>query len=139
MSSGERGGRGRDNGAVPRGALRARVVAELRRVRPVPRSRLNRGTVVWARIPFADEAGSKTRPCVVTRVEGRDVHVLPVTSSTKDSVRQSPLYVVLEDWEAAGLSRPCLVTKREVVIDIIDVATVAGDLTAADAGRVFER
>ena len=120
------------------GKARARVLAELRRARPVARTRLSRGTVVWARIPFVDDPdGSKLRPAVVSSIEGRTVTVLPVTSSQKDSVRQSSLYVLLRDWADAGLTRPCLVTRRFVAIDMIDVATVAGQLSDDDVERVF--
>jgi hypothetical protein len=120
------------------GRRRARVVAELRRARPVARTRLTRGTVVWARIPYVeDREDSKLRPAVVLSLDGRTVSVLPVTSSQKDSVRLSDLYVLLHDWADAGLTRPCLVTRRIVAIDVIDVATVAGVLSADDAARVF--
>lgn len=121
-----------------RGSERARTIAELRGVRPVPRNRLSRGTVVWARVPYPDDPGdSKMRPAVVVGLEGRTVTLLPVTSSTKDSVRQSAMYVLLRDWAEAGLTRPCLVAKREIAVDVIDVATVAGELSEVDAVRVF--
>lgn len=114
------------------------MARELKVVHPVARSGLSRGTVVWARIPFVGApAESKARPAVVASVNGRNVEVLPITSSTKDSVRQSSLYVLLDDWVAAGLTRPCLVTRRPVVVDIIDLTTVAGSLSDADAARVF--
>jgi hypothetical protein len=121
-----------------RGNTRARVVAELRRARPIARTRLARGTVVWARIPFIDDPGaSKLRPAVVAAIDGRTVTVLPITSSLKDSVQRSPHYVALREWADAGLTRPCLVTLRRVAVDVIDVATVAGDLTRDDEERVF--
>lgn len=121
-----------------RGKTRARVVAELRRAHPVARTRLSRGTVVWARIPFLDDPdGSKVRPAVVASIDGRTVAVLPITSSLKDSVQRSPHYVALRDWADAGLTRPCLVTRRLIAVDVIDVATVAGELTSDDAKRVF--
>jgi hypothetical protein len=121
-----------------RGVRRERVVGDLRRARPVARTVLTPGTVVWARIPYVDQPdASKARPAVVAGVVGREVRLLPVTSSTKDSVRQSPLYVRLDDWAAAGLNRPCLVTRRAVTVDIIDVTTVVGNLGDGDAARVF--
>ena len=76
-------------------------------------------------------------PTPVSEVVGREVRLLPVTSSTKDSVRCSPLYVRLEEWESAGLSRPCLVTRKVVIVDVIDVTTVVGALGTADRARVF--
>ena len=133
---GQPGGRRRARG--PGSATRSRVLADLRRVRPVARSRLSPGTVVWARVPYVDDPdGSKLRPAVVAGLEGRTLAVLPVTSSQKDSVRQSSLYVLLRDWADAGLTRPCLVTRRVVEIDLIDVATVAGALSDDDMARVF--
>jgi hypothetical protein len=121
-----------------RGSTRARVIGELRRVRPVARTRLSRGTVVWARIPFLDDPdASKLRPAVVASIDGRTVTVLPITSSLKDSVQRSPHYIALRDWADAGLTRPCLVTRRLVAVDVIDVATVAGELTREDEDRVF--
>jgi hypothetical protein len=120
------------------GRRRARVVAELRRARPVARTRLTRGTVIWARVPYVEDPDdSKLRPAVVSSIDGRTVSVLPVTSSQKDSVRQSSFYILLRDWADAGLTRPCLVTRRLVEIDIIDVATVAGALSDVDVARVF--
>jgi len=121
-----------------RGHTRARVVADLRRARPVARTRLSRGTVVWARVPFIDDPdGSKLRPAVVVSIDGRTVTVLPITSSLKDSVQRSSHYVALREWAEAGLTRPCLVARRRVEVDVIDVATVAGALTSDDHDRVF--
>ena len=121
-----------------RGLQRERVVEDLRRARPVARSVLREGTVVWARIPYRDQPdASKARPAVVSGVDGRTVHLLPVTSSSKDSVRLSPLAVLLTDWAAAGLNRPCIVTRAAVDVDIIDVTTVIGCLAECDRARVF--
>ena len=121
-----------------RGERRERIVRELRRARPVPRSSLRQGTVVWAWIPFPDEPGQhKTRPAVVHEVLGHQVRVHQVTSSTKESVRRSHLYVLLEDWVAAGLSRPCLVDRRVVDLELGDVTSVTGCLGAADLERLF--
>jgi hypothetical protein len=99
---------------------------------------LRRGTVVWAWIPFPDQAGQhKTRPAVVHELNGHLVRVHPVTSSTKDSVRRSNLYILLDDWAAAGLSRPCLVDRRVIDLELGDITSVAGCLGVADLERVF--
>ena len=120
------------------GARRARVVRELRRARAVARTSLGPGTVVWAWITFPDEPSHhRTRPAVVHEVVGHCVRVHPVTSSTKASVRLSQLYVALDDWGAAGLSRPCLVDRRIVDLELGDVMSVAGCLGARDYARIF--
>ena len=117
---------------------RARVVRDLRQAKAVARTALSRGTVVWAWISFPDEPGRhKTRPGVVHEVVGRLVRVHPVTSSTKESVRQSHLYVLLAEWGAAGLSRPCLVDRRIVDLELCDITSVAGCLGTADFDRIF--
>lgn len=120
------------------GAQRAKAVRELQQVKAVARTALTRGTVVWAWISFPDEPSRhKTRPGVVHEVSGRLVRVHPVTSSTKASVRQSHLYVLLDDWGAAGLSRPCLVDRRIVDLELGDITSVAGCLGTADFARIF--
>jgi hypothetical protein len=120
------------------GTSRVRVVRELRRARAVARTALHPGTVVWAWISFRDEPEHhKTRPAVVHEVVGHNVRVHPVTSSTKASVRQSRLYVLLDDWDAAGLSRPCLVDRRTIDLGLGDIVSVAGRLAAGDHRRVF--
>ena len=120
------------------GAHRAKVVRELQQVKAVARTALTRGTVVWAWISFPDEPSRhKTRPAVVHEVIGRLVRVHPVTSSTKASVRQSHLYVQLDDWGAAGLSRPCLVDRRVVDLELGDITSVAGCLGTGDFARIF--
>jgi hypothetical protein len=120
------------------GAQRAKAVRELRQVKAVARTALIPGTVVWAWISFPDEPGRhKTRPAVVHDVVGRKVRVHPVTSSTKASVRQSHLYVLLDDWGAAGLSRPCLVDRRIVDLELGDITSIAGCLGTADFARIF--
>ena len=120
------------------GAQRAKAVRELRQAKAVARTALNRGTVVWAWISFPDEPSrQKTRPAIVHEVVGRLVRVHPVTSSTKDSVRQSHLYVLLDDWGAAGLSRPCLADRRIVDLQLGDITSVVGSLGTADFARIF--
>ena len=136
---GVRVARGDGPAPVDHGARRGRVAVDLRRVRPVPRTGLVPGTVVWARIPYSERpADSKARPAIVLAVRGRDVDLLPITSSSKESVRRSDLYVALEAWAAAGLNRPCLVCRKPVTVDIIDVTTLAGELAEPDRTRVLE-
>jgi hypothetical protein len=74
---------------------------------------------------------------VVHEVVGQCVRVHPVTSSIKASVRQSQLYVPLDEWGTAGLSRPCMVDRRIVDLELGDIMSVAGCLGARDYGRLF--
>jgi hypothetical protein len=52
-------------------------------------------------------------------------------------VRRSNLYVLLDDWVAAGLSRPCLVDRRIFEVELGDITSVTGRLGVADFERVF--
>src|SRR5438445_4055037 len=108
-----RGRAGRDARGRARLGRRERLVRELRAAHAVARTALRPGTVAWAWVAFADAPGMhKARPVVVREVAGHRVRVHRVTSSTKESVRQSSLYVALDDWGAAGLTRPCVVDRR---------------------------
>lgn len=122
-----------------RGQARAtRRERELRPARPRARSGLARGTVVWAALPSAGNASvTHARPGVIVGVAGRDVRLFPLTSSHREVVRESPLYVRLEDWGRAGLSRPCRVARQSVTVDVMDVSVRVGSLSASDLARVF--
>jgi hypothetical protein len=141
MTTEDRARRGQPRRAVrggKRGERRERIARELRRARPVARTSLRCGTVVWAWIPFPDQPDKhKARPAVVRELLAHRVRVHPITSSTKESVRRSDLYVALEDWVAAGLSRPCLVDRRAVDLELADVTSVAGCLGQADLERLL--
>ena len=104
----------------------------LLRVCPVPRSALVRGAVVWAHVPYANgRAGAwKTRPAVVVVAIGREVTLLPLTSSLVS--RGRPGVVEVRHWAEAGLSRPCSLVRRPVTLDRIDILNVVGRLHEDD-------
>ncbi|MEV7262609.1 type II toxin-antitoxin system PemK/MazF family toxin [Micromonospora aurantiaca] len=56
------------------------------------------GDIWWADVPYADGTGSKVRPCLVLRVDGRDAEVLKITSQDK-SDRDDHLPIPTRDWD----------------------------------------
>ncbi|WP_433285856.1 hypothetical protein [Micromonospora sp. CA-244673] len=49
-------------------------------------------------MPYADGTGSKVRPCLVLRVDGRDADVLKITSQDK-SDRDDHLPIPTRSWD----------------------------------------
>lgn len=49
-------------------------------------------------MPYADGTGSKVRPCLVLRVDGRDAEVLKITSQDK-SDRDDHLPIPTRGWD----------------------------------------
>ncbi|MEU4482286.1 type II toxin-antitoxin system PemK/MazF family toxin [Micromonospora sp. NPDC023966] len=56
------------------------------------------GEIWWADVPYADGTGSKVRPCLVLRVDGRDADVLKITSQDK-SDRDDHLPIPTRSWD----------------------------------------
>jgi len=112
-------------------------VVNLSTVRRIPRTRLSPGTVVWARVPFEDTEGEKTRPAVIIDLRGRDVVILPGTTAPARK-RLGPRYVEVTDLDAAGLYRPTGIRRAEVVIDLIEIIDIVGTLSDVDASRILE-
>ncbi|MET8907191.1 type II toxin-antitoxin system PemK/MazF family toxin [Micromonospora sp. NPDC004551] len=56
------------------------------------------GEIWWADVPYADGTGSKVRPCLVLRVDGRDADVLKITSQDK-SGRDDHLPIPTRSWD----------------------------------------
>lgn len=116
--------------------------------RTVPRNRLEKGTVVLARVPFArDSRGEdatcrqereKVRPAVVVEVSGDACTCRPCTSSASRH-RLPWAHTELEDLESAGLSRATGVKRREVVVSVRDCIVVCGVLANSDLERVFDQ
>ncbi|GHJ56170.1 hypothetical protein Nm8I071_54770 [Nonomuraea sp. TT08I-71] len=56
------------------------------------------GEIWWADVPYADGTGSKVRPCLVLRVDGRDADVLKITSQDK-SDRDDHVPIPTRSWD----------------------------------------
>jgi hypothetical protein len=94
------------------------------------------GAVVWAHVPFAEIDEFKTRPAVVVEIVGREVTILPATSSSSRSGYPTE-YVELRDLNAAGLNRPTGVRLRETTVDIIEIVDVVGRLSDIDRKAIL--
>jgi hypothetical protein len=109
--------------------------AAVARLRIVARNRLRPGTVVWVHVPFEDAEGDKIRPAVVLGCRGRDVVLLPCTTSV--TRHQRPGYVEIKHWQAAGLPRPTGVRRASLTVDYLEIVNIAGDLADEDAAAVL--
>lgn len=98
--------------------------------RIVARTQLVPGAVVWARVPFEEAGQYKIRPCVVLRCLGRDVTVLPCTTS--EARRRLPGLVELRHPALAGLSRATAVRRQPLLLDHIEILNVLGRLQDED-------
>ncbi|WBB70540.1 type II toxin-antitoxin system PemK/MazF family toxin [Micromonospora sp. WMMD812] len=56
------------------------------------------GEIWWADVPYADGSGSKVRPCLVLRADGRSADVLKITSQDK-SDRDDHVRIPTRDWD----------------------------------------
>jgi hypothetical protein len=119
------------NNRVASTSIRAKVVP-LSIVKPVPLNRLTTGTVVWAHIPFADGTGQKSRPAVVAKTKGRDITVLPGTTSNK-RFRFETGYQEVGDLESAGLHRPTGINRIAITVDRSEIISICGRLAEEDA------
>ena len=113
-------------------------VPRLAVVRPVAKTALTRGTVVWAHIPFEETDDYKLRPVVVSHLAGRDVTVYPGTTSDKRH-RYPWGYRELTELDSAGLGRATGVRLEPITIDVIDIVTIAGALGPDDRAAVLGR
>ncbi|MCI4064652.1 type II toxin-antitoxin system PemK/MazF family toxin [Micromonospora sp. R77] len=57
------------------------------------------GEIWWADVPYADGTGSKVRPCLVLRADGRGADVLKITSQDK-SDRDDHVRIPTRSWDA---------------------------------------
>ena len=126
--------RAKSNHHTKKDAGPSRTVATMSVVRPVPLNQLHPGTVVWAHVPFADGSGEKSRPAVVRSTKGRNIELLPATTSPRRL--DHPAYRPIEDLEAAGLTRKSSVRPEPVWVDRIELINITGHLGAGDAGRL---
>ena len=111
-----------------------RKVVPMSVVRPVPLNQLHPGTVVWAHIPFADGTGEKARPAVVRSTRGREIELLPATTSTARF--NAPGYSQIIDLDTAGLHRRTTVHHRTVTVDRIEIINITGRVAAHDADQL---
>ncbi|WP_319462720.1 hypothetical protein [Micromonospora sp. RTP1Z1] len=87
-------------------------------------------------MPFEDNVQYKIRPAIVLGCRGRDVVILPCTSSPARH-RRIDRPVELLDVETAGLRRPTAVRRTALSVDLVDVLEVIGELSDADRRHVF--
>jgi hypothetical protein len=106
-------------------------------VRPVAKTQLRPGVVVWAHIPFVEVDTEKTRPAIVKATVGRQVTLLPATSAASRH-RFPSQYVELRELRPAGLSRPTGVQRREVTIDLIEIVDIVGTLSDDDLSTLLD-
>lgn len=120
---GSRPGRGRDDrpggGRVaappkPRGADRPTGD------RPRP------GAIWWADVPYADGTGSKVRPCLVLRVDGRAAEVLKITSQDK-SDRDDHVRIPTRTWDPGADHDSFLDVSEPIRVPLDAFADRAGD------------
>jgi hypothetical protein len=105
-------------------------------VRRVPRTQLVRGAVVWAHVPYEEDNGEKSRPAVVVELRGRDLTLLPATTSRSRHLFTGR-YIEVHDLAAAGLSRATAIRTTPVTVDIIEVINIIGALSGTDVQRTL--
>ena len=104
--------------------------------KPVAKSRLGPGVVVWARVPFVDIDGWKTRPAVVKTVQGRLVSLAPGSSSAS-RWRFPNEFIEVTNLADSGLRRPTGFRRRDVTVDIVDVVDIVGNLADTDLAALL--
>lgn len=93
----------------------------------------------WVPFAFPDKPGkAKNRPSVILQWDD-GTRIALVTKVTVNTWRDEPGYVVLRDWQDAGLSKPSAVRCSQLLrlpsnLFLDDGPT--GRLSAYDAGRV---
>jgi len=102
----------------------------------VPLSQLVPGKVVWVHVPFDDVDQSKTRPAIVVAERGREVELLPVTSSASRHCHPHE-YVEVERPEAIGLDSKCAIGRRPVVVERNELLQIVGELDEVVADLVL--
>lgn len=102
-----------------------------RAVRTAPRKLLKPGAVAWTWIPYIEADGrGKSRPCVIVDVAGVKATVMPLGGQHHGVA--SSTGCPIDDWLAAGLSRPSGIQSKKYVVDVRKISSVLGNLTAAD-------
>lgn len=93
---GTRPGGGRPGGEPARG--RSGAAPRPRDAGRGPATAPRAGEIWWADVPYADGTGSKVRPCLVLRIDGRDADVLKITSQDK-SERDDHVPIPTRSWD----------------------------------------
>ncbi|MFJ8832755.1 type II toxin-antitoxin system PemK/MazF family toxin [Micromonospora aurantiaca] len=83
------------------------------------------GEIWWADVPYADGTGSKVRPCLVLRVDGRDAEVLKITSQDK-SDRDDHLPIPTRDWDPGADHDSYLDVSEPIPVSLSAFADRAG-------------
>ncbi|SBT52938.1 type II toxin-antitoxin system PemK/MazF family toxin [Micromonospora auratinigra] len=84
------------------------------------------GEIWWADVPYADGTGSKVRPCLVLRADGREAEVLKITSQDK-SDRDDHVRIPTRSWDADADHDSWLDVSEPIPVPVADFADKAGD------------
>lgn len=95
----------------------------------------NIGDVWWIHFPYRDEDKEKRRPAIVIDDDTIAVLAMYVTSKKKDSTYS----IEIEDWEAAGLTRPSW-TRIDRIIRISEwyMDRKIGNLSSGDMTKIMQ-
>ncbi|MFI2711892.1 type II toxin-antitoxin system PemK/MazF family toxin [Micromonospora sp. NPDC018662] len=84
------------------------------------------GEIWWADVPYADGTGSKVRPCLVLRVDGRAAEVLKITSQDK-SDRDDHVRIPTRTWDPDADHDSFLDVSEPIPVPLDAFADRAGD------------
>ncbi len=94
--------------------------------------------VVVVPFPFVDRATTRRRPALILSTEtfnrSHPAILLAMITTARSSHWASD--VVIEDWQAAGLTVPCRVRFKLFTLDTAVVVGALGELSANDRARV---
>ncbi|RKN49663.1 type II toxin-antitoxin system PemK/MazF family toxin [Micromonospora endolithica] len=121
----ERAGTRPGKTAPPRGRTRSTTPPRPRSGAPEPADPPAAGEIWWADVPYADGSGSKVRPCLVLRVDGRGADVLKITSQDK-SDRDDHVRIPTRDWDPDAEHDSFVNLTEPVRVPIADFANHAG-------------
>lgn len=101
-------------------------------------SRLTPGTIVRARIPFAEpDEGQKVRPALVVERTGRTVTVVPIHSSRR--TRRQRLWLMVPTALELGLPRSSCFCPRLVDLDRMDAIEILATIGMTSPGGDEDR
>ncbi|GIG64999.1 hypothetical protein Pen01_12940 [Phytomonospora endophytica] len=85
------------------------------------------GEIWWADVPFEDGTGSKVRPCLVLRADGRGAAVLKITSQDQ-SHRRDHVEIATRHWDPKA--------RHNSHLDLTDPIRVSRGSFTKRAGRL---